>query len=381
MTSHLNNSLEPNVDQQPLPNEILPFVSPPPPSTQDPAGRRSILISAVAPPTATYSSYHQRGSCPASSTEAVPDFTNGLATSPSMSASQEIPYTSIDGRRKRRRTSTTFEDAFQHCLTVTVNDDDVPINNEITTPIKDCNYDAMFMDDDDENEIGNNGPFNYSSPSTNGYNPGCPLDKSRDYEISKRLAFSDHDATAASRDPAIFRTSSTDNMCVLDSNHDEDDTAISFTSDLEYSSSSADLASVEPSTPMVFAPRKGKKKIHNLDPVDERIEELIRHSRIKAMVLNNRGTERQTQRQNIHAQFKAQQMDEKEMDHGGEKKEIPSELRRKNEKEQSMFTGKSTDDIALPWARGRSLSRGRSLTSSGNLLDKDGRHQSRSNSL
>ena len=373
INSHLNYSLS-TANQQSLPKDTLPFVSPTPPST-------------IAPP-AIYS-YHPGASYPGSSTVTVtgPAFITGTQNNSAMSVSpkssdmqHEIPYTSVDGRRKRRRT--TFEDAFQQCLTIDIQEDNVLVNDDITTPIKDCNYDSIFMNNDDENEPGNNGPFNYSSPSNcgNGYN-SSHLKNGGNSEVSKRLAFNDYDAPSSRREPTLFRLSSTESTCMLDINHDQDDAAISSTSDPEYNRSSSANAVSSSSTPIIFAPRKAKKQVEHLDPVDERIEELIRHSRIKAMVLTNRGIERQAQAQSAHDQLKLQQMDEKEMDHGGERKEAASELRRKNEKEQSMFTGKSTDDSALPWTREGDSLRGMSPTSSVTLLHRDGESHSRSNSI
>ena len=290
------------------------------------------------------------------------------------SIQHEAPYISVDGRRKRRRT--TFEDAF-HQLTMSMHEDNNMFSrDEISTPVKDGNNDSMqYPDGDNDDSTDGAGAFNYSSPSANG-----------EPQISKRLDYNEYDTSSSRRELPLFNMSSTDSLS--DRKNDKDEASISsnFNSDSEYDSSSSN--DVSSSTPMPFAPRKAKKQMEHLDPVDERIEELIRHSRIKAMILSNREHERQNQRMGAHAKFKSQQMDEKEMDHGGEKVEGGSELRRKNEKEISAFTGISTDDSALPWSRGGRLSRGRSQargsispTSSVTLLNGDGARQSRSSSM
>ena len=257
-----------------------------------------------------------------------------------------------------------------------MHEDNMFPRDEISTPVKDGNNDSMqYMDSDNDNNSAGAGAgaFNYSSPSANG-----------EPQISKRLDYNEYDTSSSRRELPLFNMSSTDSL--PDRTNDKDEASISSTSDSEYNSSSSN--DVSSSTPMPFAPRKAKKQMEHLDPVDERIEELIRHSRIKAMILSNREHERQNQRMGAHAKFKSQQMDEKEMDHGGEKVEGGSELRRKNEKEISTFTGISTDDSALPWSRGGRLSRGRSQargsispTSSVTLLNGDGARQSRSSSI
>jgi len=324
------------------------------------------------------------GTAPLSTSATVPNNTVPIPSS----VQQEIPYISVDGRRKRRRT--TFEDAFHQCLTMTMHEDNMFPRDEISTPVKDCNNDSMqYMDGNNDNSTAGAGAraFNYSSPIGTNTN-SSPVDNEgvAEPQISKRLDYNKCDTSSTRRELPLFRMSSTDS--IPDRKNDDDDASISST-DSDYNSSSSNDVTSSSSTPMHFAPRKAKKQMEHLDPVDERIEELIRHSRIKAMILSNRELERQNQRMGAHAKFKSQQMDEKEMDHGGDKVEGGSELRRKNEKEISAFTGISTDDSALSWSSGGRLSRGRgqargsiSPTSSVTLLNGDGgRQSSRSSSI
>ena len=317
----------------------------------------------------------------------------------------EVPYICIDGRRKRRRT--TLEDAFNQCLSMNMEDENNCIgDNEITTPTKD----SLSKDD---SMHGSGLDWDASSPDARGHGRSNSGDQG---VISKRLDYygesyanGNGNCTPMPRE-SYSRTSSMETI----NDRDDGEESISSVSDSEggnttsYSSSlsSSSLSSGSGAVPACYAPRKAKKQMEYLDPVDERIEDLIRHSRIKAMVLTNREVERQKQRQKAYQKFKTQQMDEKDSDYGrdrhvmnddvnanvgnGSPENMPNDLRRKNEKEKGLFTGKSTDDFehrlgvghgrrTMPFARGRSSFK--MPHGSGPLLDDGPLHQTRSSSI
>ena len=283
-------------------------------------------------------------------------------------------------------TTPTPRDEHAHANNTILQDD------EIMTPVKD--------------DIHNNNK--YDSPVT------------REGGISKRLDYQDYEEMPPLQ-PTIYRMrmSCTDIPGKTDddeeesmfSNPDSSGDAFSYsgTSSSSNSNSNSSSTSVSASAPasaslpVLFAPRKAKKHAEHLDPVDERIEELIRHSRIKALMLSNR----EKQKQKAYEKCKSQQMDEKEMDRGdgggggggsgGARSSSSSiavdvdndndntcTLRRKNEKEKSLFTGKSTDDFhATDTSTWRTLERrGSSFMSitSGSLLSGDEATYSSSNS-
>lgn len=366
---------------------------------------------------------------------------------------EEIPYISVDGRRKRRRT--TFEDAFHQCLSMTMHEDSgiatATNSDNISTPERDVMNDSMYVDDDD-NDDGDgkqskdhdddeeedddddeeeakdwNGHMTqgyYSSPRTKLYeNVG---------EISKKLSYypqeDDHDQNTTSNTShlveggstwknscKVSRMSSTDSL--PDENHDLDEASISSsstksadhdsTNDGDYDDNDNTFmeqegeertSSLLPPPPisssLLLAPRKVKKHSEYVDPVDQRIEELIRHSRIKAMVMTQRELDRQRQQQRAYEKCKMQQRGEKEMDHGEsgggqESMDVGGgfELRRKNEQEESYFTGQSTDDSVLPpWRKvgGSNLSTSSTSTASNigtSFVGEGGLRLSRSNSI
>ncbi len=151
--------------------------------------------------------------------------------------------------------------------------------------------------------------------------------------------------------------------------------------------------------PILCAPRKGRKQRQNVDIVDERLEELIRHSRLKAMsIIEN---EKNKILLKAREEMKLQQMREKEMDQddsnlvatddnrnmdGDNNTSCVSSssndsLRRKNQKEQSFFTGKTTDDLGVRMERGRGRERSqrRSFLSGNSMIGTSS--LSRSNSI
>jgi hypothetical protein len=190
------------------------------------------------------------------------------------------------------------------------------------------------------------------------------------------------------QDEASISSSSTksDHDNINDSNHDDGDD-----NDDDNVSSLEELTQPVSSSSLLLAPRKVKKHTEYIDPVDQRIEELIRHSRIKAMVMTQRELERQRQQQRAYEKCKMQQMGEKEMDHGevrggggvGESMGVGGglELRRKNEQEESYFTGQSTDDSVLPILRQVGGSYWGTASSNGSSLAIGGLRRSRSNSI
>lgn len=357
---------------------------------------------------------------------------------------EEIPYISVDGRRKRRRT--TFEDAFHQCLSMTMHEDSIAStaisnNDNISTPERDSINDSMYVDDeyndeesshndniDDDDDDDGNDDWNihnhqgyYSSPMARRYDN---VD-----EVSKKLSYHQHhdneyqnstdndnhlggttwtntirvsrmsstdsipDQNHGQDDDSISSSSTKSNVDIHSNNHDEDDNEDNSVMEEQEGRTTSSLPSATPSTSLLFAPRKGKKHTEYVDPVDQRIEELIRHSRIKAMVMTQRERERQRQQQRAYEKCKMQQMGEKEMDHGGEgggasgSLDLGSgmELRRKNEQEESYFTGQSTDDSVLPlWsnAGGCNLVGTATRSSSSNVsLVREGPYRSRSNSI
>ena len=326
---------------------------------------------------------------------------------------REAPYIAVDGRRKRRRT--TFEDAFHQCLSMTVMDNETATTTTPTPRDEHAHANNTILQDDEimtpvKDDIHNNNK--YDSPVT------------REGGISKRLDYQDYEEMPPLQ-PTIYRMrmSCTDIPGKTDDDEEESmfsnpdsggdafsysGTSSSSNSNSNSNSSSTSVSASAPasaSLPVLFAPRKAKKHAEHLDPVDERIEELIRHSRIKALMLSNR----EKQKQKAYEKCKSQQMDEKEMDRGddggggdsggGARSSSSSSavdvgvdndndntctLRRKNEKEKSLFTGKSTDDFhATDTSTWRTLERrGSSFMSitSGSLLSGDEATYSSSNS-
>ena len=101
-------------------------------------------------------------------------YSNGL-TPPN-----DIPYISVDGRRKRRRT--TFEDAFQNCLSMS-DPDPASINNENADGFGFIANDSSLLIDDDVMTPIRDGNVSESRSYINVNTP------SRDKNISKRLDF------------------------------------------------------------------------------------------------------------------------------------------------------------------------------------------------
>ena len=250
---------------------------------------------------------------------------------------QEIPYISVDGRRKRRRT--TFEDAFHQCLTMTMHEDNNLIRaDDIGTPIGDT---KAMIEDSDENDLAN---------------------MTGSDSVKKRLQYSFNKSSSTDSLPDEMEDGS---ISSNDSNVDSTD----------IDCSDIDSMSESDSNPICYAPRKNKP-ISSLNPVDERIEELIRHSRIKAMIqsqseTNSHEQKKTLQQQQAYTKYKSTiQQCEKDMDIGdcdlasvavgancgSSNVEV---LKRKNDKEISHFTGKTTDDSVLPTQGGHE--RGRSL--------------------
>ena len=295
----------------------------------------------VALPSGQSSCSNERVSLPSSSPNRF-DRDNNTHSSPvqvPINIQEEIPYISVDGRKKRRRT--TFEDAFHQCLNMTMHEDNFIRADDIGTPIGDT---KAMMEDSDESDLVN----------VNGND-----------SINKKLQYS------------FNKSSSTDSLPdeMEDGSISSNDSKVDST---DIDCSDVDSMSESDSNPICYAPRKSKP-IRSLDPVDERIEELIRHSRIKAMIQSQSEThtheqKKTLQQQQAYEKYKSTiQQSEKDMDIrdcdlasvavGSNGSNSNGEvLKRKNDKEISHFTGKTTDDSVLPTQggheRGRSLHKG-----------------------
>ncbi len=262
---------------------------------------------------------------------------------------EETPYISVDGRRKRRRT--TLDDAFRHLSIMEQQQQPFHLhpynNNTTTTPnisdrnensktiygaslsslsfvtpcvSKKLNYDSTvtatatdpatfttpsrgrdsqdnyrirvddFDVDADHDDMG--GIILHSNLNYNHETSFCSLTSSVDDNIEDEDIHRDVlvDIDDGDDDDDNFQ----DNICTdNDVGEDCNDDAISS------NSTEAPLATSNSSTAqsLLFAPRKDKNKhktiIYNQhnNPVDDRIEELIRHSRLKAMIQLTREAE------------------------------------------------------------------------------------------
>jgi hypothetical protein len=340
-------------------------------------------------------------------------YSNGL-TPPN-----DIPYISVEGRRKRRRT--TFEDAFQNCLSMS-DPDPTSINNENGDGFGFIANDSSLLIDDDVMTPIRDGNGSESGSYLNVNTP------SRDQNISKRLDFTfgvdDNVDCASNNSDAItehrkggrskksaqfFRTMSSTDVDSEEkdfpstSTSDEDDmndfygnrSDLTLTTDRDTSLSSLPASE---NYSVLFAPRKGRKQYKPLDPVDERLEDLIRHSRIKALMrakakstssetLHGSNDEAEMSKLKVehgtmHESLKRQQMREKETDKNASASPSAHDcLRRKNEKEQNnLFTGKSTDDSGISPGALRSMERA-TRGGRGRTLLNDTKSKSRSSSI
>ncbi|GFH56674.1 predicted protein [Chaetoceros tenuissimus] len=320
----------------------------------------------VALPTGQSSCSNELVSLPSSSPNRY-DLDNNTHSSPvqvPINIQEEIPYISVDGRRKRRRT--TFEDAFHQCLTMTMHEDNLIRADDIGTPIGDT---KAMMEDSDQSDLAN---------------------MTGTESVNKKLQYSFNKSSSTDSLPDEMEDGS---ISSNDSNVDSTD----------IDCSDVDSMSESESNPICYAPRKSKP-VRSLDPVDERIEELIRHSRIKAMIQSQSEThsheqKKTLQQQQAYEKYKSTiQQSEKDMDIGdcdvvpdavgaNDGSSNGEVLKRKNDKEISHFTGKTTDDSVLSTQGGHE--RGRSLhrdTCKHSVLPMEAKKskpfvQSRSNSI
>lgn len=213
-----------------------------------------------------------------------------------------IPFVSMDhDRRKRRRM--TMEDAFANCLTMNQRmDSGVQSSSSssvdwIMTPERDvCTTPTATTPTE---------PSITTSPMDPGYDYNTQEHFNMGYSnISKKLEFSE--GMPHEGGPSMLPNMDTNAMrrqtSQCSSNEDlnpevDDDLTMNDDTNTETSTSSTTSSSNHSNgLSLLFAPRKHKGQNAKFrDPVDERIEELIRHSRIKAMMMTNREKKRDVQ--------------------------------------------------------------------------------------
>eukprot|EP00551_Chaetoceros_affinis_P007150 CAMPEP_0203668504 /NCGR_PEP_ID=MMETSP0090-20130426/5120_1 /ASSEMBLY_ACC=CAM_ASM_001088 /TAXON_ID=426623 /ORGANISM="Chaetoceros affinis, Strain CCMP159" /LENGTH=541 /DNA_ID=CAMNT_0050532961 /DNA_START=155 /DNA_END=1780 /DNA_ORIENTATION=+ len=248
------------------------------------------------------------------------------------------PYISVDGRRKRRRT--TLDDAFRHLSIMEQQRQqqqqmlhiDPYTNHKTSTAVSPCvsqklNYDGAGI----ATTATAYDPASFATPSRRKGSRNSNIKNSNNNNDRIHVDFDhNHDADSDDEDmDGIVLRSNLDynhetSFCSLASsiddnieenhqrgsdvvlniddghyghNFDVDDDDISTNSNQGASTDTSHTSNSSPSQALLFAPRKDKNKhktiIYNQhnNPVDDRIEELIRHSRLKAMIQMTREME------------------------------------------------------------------------------------------
>lgn len=227
-----------------------------------------------------------------------------------------IPFVSMDhDRRKRRRM--TMEDAFANVLSMNHNtdDDDYGLHDTTTHEIDPTIKSSPSVDwiMTPERDVFTPPTATAASMSTPPMDPAAYIQEHPNVEypnISKKLEFSEGmtievgPSLSTMKNNTMYRQTSNDtNFDNVDLSSDVDDLAMSDVNNYEddnYTEASASSTTSSSNhsngLSLLFAPRKHKgQNTKPVDPVDERIEELIRHSRIKAMMMSNREKKRDLQ--------------------------------------------------------------------------------------
>lgn len=219
-----------------------------------------------------------------------------------------VPFVSMDhDRRKRRRM--TMEDAFANFLSMNHhNDHTTSTTNQNRTMLVDPEMQLSSLDLIMTPERDISTPMASAAATTA---DATPMEYSH---ISKKLEFSEGMLDGASpltmNTKAMYRQTSngtysnsfeldaeldqidddlTMNEKHIDNEDNDNHSEISLSSTTSSSNHSNGLS-------LLYAPKKHKgQNAKPMDPVDERIEELIRHSRIKAMMITNRDMKRDLQ--------------------------------------------------------------------------------------